>query len=89
VNYIFRKHYYYSGKRPEGLVRTPNWQNFYWAPVGFCHVRDGGWRSLSPDTVTCPKRGATRDRGSNRRWCASQLTFDCESMYQCQRMIEH
>ncbi|KAF0756692.1 DNA-directed RNA polymerase II subunit RPB11 isoform X1, partial [Aphis craccivora] len=63
-----------SGSRLEGLVWTPNWQNFYWAPVGFCHARGGGWRSLSPDTVTCPKRGAARDRGSNRLRCASQLT---------------
>ncbi|KAF0768826.1 Uncharacterized protein FWK35_00024983 [Aphis craccivora] len=30
----------------------------------FCHVRDGGWRSLSPDTVTCSKKGAARDRCS-------------------------
>jgi len=25
-------------REPEGLVRTAVWQNFKWAPVGFCHA---------------------------------------------------
>ncbi|KAF0758747.1 zinc finger protein OZF-like [Aphis craccivora] len=32
--------------RPEGLIWTPNWQNFYLGSVGFCHTRGGEWRSL-------------------------------------------
>jgi len=38
-----------SGSRPEGLVRTPVWQNFYWALVGFCHAGYfGGWAASLP-----------------------------------------
>ncbi|KAF0718043.1 Uncharacterized protein FWK35_00026552, partial [Aphis craccivora] len=32
--------------------------------TGFCHARSGNWLPLSQDIVTCPKRGAARDLGS-------------------------
>ncbi|KAF0710212.1 nitric oxide synthase-interacting protein [Aphis craccivora] len=49
--------------------------------VSFCHARDGGWRPLFPDTVTCPKKGATRDRGSNRRRCSAATLGHSKNKY--------
>lgn len=35
---------------------------FEWAPVGIYHARVGDGGTCSPDTVTCPKKNAARDR---------------------------
>jgi len=45
-----------------------------WAPVGICHGRVGDGGICSLDTVTCPKKNATRDHGIEPAPAASQPT---------------
>ncbi|KAF0773267.1 Uncharacterized protein FWK35_00012829 [Aphis craccivora] len=55
----------YNPEKPRRpIVRMLNWQNFYLGTRRYGYARSGGWRPLSPDTVTIPKRGTTQDRGS-------------------------